>query len=164
MTIGLDDKRKAVDKHNAKKKRDLLLQAQGFLERYELPNDPLLMHSEGFYNYFLRLYSETYKNFPLHMTVLERLAMANVDTTVLKELDLKYKKIGTPFDPITMEPPISVNYDIVLTGSELELYKAQTHALESLQKLKAVCKFNYPHLPILERELNKRLSITYFLR
>jgi hypothetical protein len=172
MNIGENLKRKQRDQRNAKQKRDLLLQAQGFIERYELPAEPKQMDAEGFYSYFLRLFSETYTNYPSFMSAEEKVKAANIDILPLRTLEASYKSITTPFDPLTMDIPTTEDYSIVLEGIEEELYLVRAETIQQLEKLQATAakKINtiygiatvYPKLEPLLKDLKDRNTIEAF--
>jgi hypothetical protein len=129
--IGFNRIAQARDKRNAEKKAEILQKALNFFEEYHLPTDVGLMHKEGFYNYFLRLYAETYKNdFPAYMTSLERVQMAKVNTRELTQFQASYEAIRTPFDVDTMAVPENVDYSIYVDGERELMFDA----LEYLNK------------------------------
>ncbi len=165
MMLGENQPKKNRDQNNAKIKRDILLKAQGFMERHELPKDPKAMDKEGFYNYFLRLFAETYTNYPSYMTAEERIAMSKIDVTPLKELEAQYKRLVTPFDPVTMDVPDNTNYDFILSEKEAELHIAQVEALSALEKLLEATKgkLNINYLRPLIQDLKNRTALRWYL-
>jgi hypothetical protein len=172
MNIGENLQRKTRDKRNAKQKKELLIQAQNFVERYELPFEPKQMDAEGFCNYFLRVFSETYTNYPGFMTAIDKIKAANIDISSLRALDAAYNAIRTPFDAALMDIPEDENYSIVLDGIEKELYLLRAETIQQLEKLQdaAAKKINtihggptvYRKIEPLLKDLKERNSIEAF--
>lgn len=136
LKIGYNKGAEIRDRNSALKKANVLKKAVNFFEAYHLTGDVELLHKEGFYNYFLRLYAETYaNNYPIHTTPLERAEMGKVNIQELKDLDIAYKVIRTPFDPLTMEVPESTDYNYYLENEEeVEKYKQAEELCEVLNK------------------------------
>lgn len=121
--VGYDHVAETRDKRNAEKKRALFNAALETFDRYKLPIDRELMHKEGFYNYFLRLYAETYTTgFPSHMTALERVKMHQVPIGEIKQLQDEYSALRTPFDVNTLCVPDDADYGIYVEGEKMEVY------------------------------------------
>jgi hypothetical protein len=121
--IGYNNVAQQRDERNAGKKAEYLQQIVDFFEHHHLPTDLKLIDKEGAYNYFQRLFAETYSSdFPAYMTAPERLQMAKVNTTELMRLQASYEAMRTPFDPLTMRVPENVDYNIYIDGAKEDLF------------------------------------------
>lgn len=145
LKIGYNKVAEIRDRNSALKKADVLKKAVKFFEAYHLPVDVELMTKEGFYNYFLRLYAETYaNNYPIHTTPLERAQMGNIEVSELVDIDSAYKAIRTPFDPLTMEVPEATDYNYYLEDEdEIEKYKLSEELCQVMNKYAKHRNINY---------------------
>jgi hypothetical protein len=157
--IGVNQFAEQRDKRNAIRKREILQECVDFFDRHHLPADPLLLHKEGFVNYFHRLYAETYSdNFPAYMTAAERVKMSNVNLDPLNHLWEQYAALRTPFDINTQDVPEGKDYSIYIDGNDEIYYDAVCDLLTAIDNFHArnFEGFHLPQLQPLKMQLQRR--------
>lgn len=139
LKIGFNQVAKNRDKHFAEKKAEIFNHAIDFFKSHHLPIDKELMHKEGFKNYFLRLFAETYdKDFPSYMSSEQRVNMANVSIGILEQYDSQYRKLRCPFDVNTLSIPEDYDYGLYLTSpAQINTYNIVVELCDVLNRYAA---------------------------
>jgi hypothetical protein len=123
VSVGINQEAQLRQQQQAGWKAQKLKAAIEFFEGYFLEADPIKLHNEGFENYLLRLYAESYTGLPSEMGARNRAILSQIDIEPLRKLQSEYNAYKCPFDPSTMQVPKDYDYNVYATNeAQLKRY------------------------------------------